>query len=68
MVWSSSGEYETVIMTAMWFSIYSKSTFGFIYVKFIGYEVKDGKSCTSEESVYSSVEFIRLYNRVSQVI
>ena len=48
-------------MSVMWFSIYSKSTFGFIHVKFMGYKVEDGKSSTSEKSVYSSVEFIPDY-------
>jgi hypothetical protein len=44
-VWTSSGKSETDIMNAMWFSNFSKSTFGFIHVKFFGYKVQDGKWC-----------------------
>ena len=36
-------------MNAMWFSNFSKSTFGFIHVKFFGYKVQDGKWCLDDD-------------------
>jgi hypothetical protein len=44
-VWTSSVKSKTDVMNAMWFSNFSKSTFGFIHVKFFGYKVQDGKWC-----------------------
>ena len=48
-VWTSSGKSETDVMNAMWFSIFSKSTFGFIHVKFFGCKVQDAKWCLEDD-------------------
>jgi len=48
-VWTSSVKSETDVMNAMWFSNFSKSTFGFTHVKFFGYKVQDGKWCLDDD-------------------
>ena len=49
VIWTSSVKSETDVMNAMWFSNFSKSTFGFTHVKFFGYKVQDGKWCLDDD-------------------